>query len=211
MARGRKQRSSTTRATTGSPPAPAVSYANRAGDTYYLHEGQTKTGRVRYYVAKTVREGVLFAMPDSWEFTESINGVVSVRKIDTSAPSIPDIDLAIARAELARHDHLRLHRVEVVKGEIVVFEPDRSIDSIVQLSRTLGRSPEWMEARLESTPPRFAPIMKFVPDLAGEYAVRRMTYRGDGGWSWELAVGPLKTLVKRYLGKVGTEDFFELM
>jgi hypothetical protein len=59
--------------TAGSPTA-LVRYTNRMGDTYYLHEGTTKTGKARYFVAKTIREGVLSAMPDGFEFAESING-----------------------------------------------------------------------------------------------------------------------------------------
>jgi hypothetical protein len=122
-------------------------------------------------------------MPAGYEFTESINGVVSVRKVDTAASPISDVELEVVRAELARHRHLGFHSVEVVKGEIVVFEPSYG---------------------------RYVPVMKFVP-AEGQYAVYRMTYRGDGGWSWPLAFGEIQTLVKRYLGKVGTDDFFELL
>jgi hypothetical protein len=54
--------------------------------------------------------------------------------------------------------------------------------------------------------------MKFVPDApAGHYSVHRMTYRGEGGWSWPLDTGPLQKLLRKYLKHVGTEEFFELM
>ena len=108
-----------------------VTYTNRMGDTYYLHEGTTKTGKVRYFVAKTLREGLLSTMPEGFELSESINGVVSVRKIDLSAASVPEADAALACTEMARHHHLRGHRIEIIKGEIVVFEP------------TTGTSPDW--------------------------------------------------------------------
>jgi len=164
----------------------ALSYTNRMGATYYLHEGRTKTGKVRYFVAKSLREGALPVMPRGFEFSESINGVVSVRKIDSSSEAIPKADVTRARAELARHAHLRRHRIEVVKGELVVFEPM-----------------PWG--------PRYEPVMKFVPLGPGStYEVHRMTYRGDGGWSYPLAFGSLSELLKRFLGHVGTDEFFEL-
>ena len=123
-------------------------------------------------------------MPEGYEFSESINGVVSVRKVTSGATKIPESDLAMIRAELVRHQHLGRHRVEVVKDEIVVFE-------------LLHR--------------RYDPVMKFVPaEKAGHYAVHRMTYRGEGGWSWPLTIGPLQKLLKKYLKHVGTEEFFEL-
>jgi hypothetical protein len=191
-------------------------YKNRKGDTYYLHEGKTKTGKPRYFVAKTIGEGAIASLPPGFEFTESINGVVSVRRVDTSAPKISDIDLATAQAEMARHPHLRFHRVEAVKGEIVVFEPQGgfSPDRIAELARSLYTSPEFLEARLGDMPTRgrYQPVMKFVPgEEPGQYIVYRMTYRGDGGWSWPLGFGSLKKLVKQYLGHIGTEGFFELM
>ena len=49
----------------------------------------------------------------------------------------------------------------------------------------------------------------FAP-IGGEYAVFRMTYRGDGGWSWALDHGRLGSLLPKYLNKLGTSAFFEL-
>ena len=199
-----------------SAPTKALSCTNRMGVTYYLHEGKTKTGKPRYFVAKTVRKGALSAMPEGYEFSESINGVVSVRRVDTSAPQISELDLAVVRAELARHAHLRRHRVEVVKGEIVVFEAlgGMSLDGMGDLARMWGVTPEMMESRLGplQSKTRYDPVMKYVPaEEPGHYAVHRMTYRGEGGWSWPLSFGPLKKLVTRYLKHVETEELFELM
>jgi hypothetical protein len=41
--------------------------------------------------------------------------------------------------------------------------------------------------------------MKFVPLKERGYSVHRMTYRGDGGWSWPLASGSFKELLNRFL------------
>jgi hypothetical protein len=195
--------------------AQTLSYTNCRGGTYYLHEGKTKTGKPRYFVAKTVREEALAAMPEGYEFSESINGVVSVRKVRPGAPEIPDTDLAMVRAELARHEHLRGHRVESRGTELVVYEPSGGISSnaIAHLASVMYLSPKALEARLgrEGQPTRYDPVMKFVLEEPGIYSVHRMTYRGDGGWSWPLASGPLNRLVKKYVKHVGTEEFFELL
>lgn len=200
--------------TAGSPTA-VVTYTNRMGETYYLHEGRTKTGKVRYFVAKTTREGVLSAMPDGFEVAESINGVVSVRKIDLSAARIPDADRALASSEMARHAHLHSHRIEVIKGEIIVFEPTGAIseDVIAEMSRGLSMGPDGPDRRVVlRSRVRYFPVMKFVPcPEPGDYSVYRMTYRGRGGWSWPLASGPLQKLLIRYLRHVGTDEFFELL
>lgn len=104
-------------------PQPPFAYTNRRGRTYYLHAGTTKTGKPRYFVAKTIGTGALTALPAGFEIVESINGVVSVRRVDPGVPTIPAPHLDLVRSELARHPHLGLHRADLVKGEIVVFEP----------------------------------------------------------------------------------------
>ena len=167
-----------------------ATYTNRRGDTYYLHGGTTKLGKVRYFVAKTPRDGTLAAMPEGFEFSESINGVVSVRRVGSFEASIPHSDVALARTELARHPHLVHHRIDVVKGEVVVFRP-------------LGGAGQRI---------RYEPVLKFVPSHErGRYHVYRMMYRGDGGWSWPLASGPLRELLQRFVARVDTDAFFELL
>ena len=197
-------------------PTAVVTYTDRMGDSYYLHEGKTTTGKVRYFVAKTIREGVLSTMPDGFEFSESINGVVSVRKTDTSAPRLPDVDLAAARAEMGSHAHLRSHRIEVIKGEIVVLESTGGVSAevIAAMSHPFFTRADGPDTRVggRRARVRYTPVMKFVPlGEPGGYSVHRMTYRGRGGWSWSLASGSLHKLLKRYLRHVVTDAFFELL
>ncbi|HSL84906.1 MAG TPA: hypothetical protein VLF66_19180 [Thermoanaerobaculia bacterium] len=190
-----------------------VTYTDRMGETYYLHEGRTKTGKVRYFVAKTIREGALSAMPDGYEITESINGVVSVRRVDPSALKVPEADLVLARAELGRHAHLRRHRIEALGGELVVFEP-RGGASLTEMSDSFFPWGLRVPGDRPGDPPRrvrYDPVMKLVlTPQRGIYNLHRMTYRGDGGWSWPLGSGPLEKLLERYLGLVGTDELFEL-
>lgn len=193
-----------------------LSHTNCRGVTFYLHKGQTKTGKPRYFVAKTVRKGALTTMPEGYEFSESINGVVSVRRLTTGKPKIPDTDLAMARAELRRHPHLARYRIEEQKGEIVVFEPrgEMAPDLIAYIARSLSVSPEHVEATLvdKRSRPQYDPVMKFVP--AGDrshYIVHRMTYRGDGGWSFPLSADLLRRLLTEYIKDLGTDEIFNLL
>jgi len=190
----------------------ALTYVTRRGDTYYLHAGKTKTGKPRYFVAKTVGVGALDTMPPGFELTESVNGVVSVRRIDPDAPTVPDGDVELVRAELGRHAHLRSHRAEVVDGEIVIFEPDRA-HTLDEFAAMAGMSRRLLEERLGGrlARTRYTPIMKFVPGGLDDYNMRRMTYRGSGGWSWPLAQGSLEKLAKKHIRLIGTDEFFELL
>jgi hypothetical protein len=196
--------------------AHALKYANRHGVPWYLHQGTTKTGRPKYYVAKSVGLGALVEMPAGFEFSESVNGVVSVRRVDNSPKLVADADVELVKSELARHRHLRHHRVEVTKVEIVIYEPTGAMsdDELRETARIHGLPPEVFEQRMADlwARRRCQPVMCFLASTAepGEYAVQRMRYRGEGGWSYPLAHGPLVKLVRNFVPRVGTQRFFEL-
>ena len=183
----------------------AASHTNRFGRTYYLHEGVTKNGRSRYFVRKAIGDGARATMPDGYEFAESVQGVVSVRRSDPSA-AIPPGDLALVLAELARHEHLRAHTAESVPNAIVVHEPLDGFAECVDLVTRLGRSTRGIPSRA----PRYTPVMKFerTRDGSGEYVAHRMTYSGDRGWM-PLHFGPLSELLPM-LRAIGTDAFFDL-
>jgi hypothetical protein len=153
-------------------------------------------------------------MPAGFEFAESINGVVSVRRVDNSPKLVADDDVEIVRSELARHRHLRHHRVEAAKVEIVIYEPTDSM-SDSELQGNNGLLSEIFERRMESlgAKRKYQPVMRFQVSTAktGEYSVQRMTYRGEGGWSYPLAHGPLARLVRDFVPRVGTEQLFDLI
>jgi hypothetical protein len=171
---------------TANGAAHPVSHTNRKGQVHYPHAGKTKTGKRRYFVAKTIGAGARPELPAGFEIVESINAVVSVRRIDPGAHKVPETDLARVRAELAKHSHLRRHRAAVLKGEVIVFEPIGGLSDELgcHLVASFQAAPfELEQRRFElDKDTRFAPVLRFAP-IDGQYAVFRMTYRGDGGWS----------------------------
>ena len=222
---------SATRRPQGDPKTPPrsavapIAYKNRLGETYYLHEGTTKTGKPRYFVAKTRRESALASLPDGFELTESVNGVVSVRRIDTTPSLVPNADVAVVRDALEGDKRLARYKVELRKNEIVVHEPlggelpalDPWIapTDLARVAQILG-----IDEQLLRRPPRpvgaspiqYRPVMKFAPtgfSKSKSYLAFRMTYRGEGGWA-ELSVGPIATLARKYIRHLDRESFFDL-
>lgn len=190
----------------------ALSYTNRKGVAYYLHEGQTKTGKVRYFFARSIREGSLFELPAGREISESINGIVSVRRGQTDDSKIPADDLARVQTEMRRHGHLRHHVAVVERDAIVIHQPDVDVVGLQEIAASAGmlpgRAAAFVEERIRRA--KFSPVLRLVREDSS-YVVHRMTYRGDGGWSYPLASGALDGLVRELVPKIGTEAFFELM
>ena len=126
---------------------------------------------------------------------------------------MPEADVARIRVQLAKHPRLRRYRVEVVKGEIIVFEPIGGLSD--RLARHLTASFQLAPFQLEQhrreldNSAHYSPVLRFAP-VDVQYAMFRMTYRGDGGWSYPLAYGSLGNLASKYLKTLGTPAFFEL-
>jgi hypothetical protein len=187
----------------------AFSYRNRKGVTYFLHARKTKAGKVRYVFARSVGAGAVEEIPHGYRVRESVNGQVSLARVRPR--TISEAEEKAVRSQL---DALYpgVYRIEVEGDVIVVHQPDRSLDLPLGLglpspftSRT--RAVEW--ARRGD----YSPVLRFVLDDPGSrtFHVERMTYRGDGGWSWPLAGGKLTALARRYLPHLGKESFFDLM
>jgi hypothetical protein len=193
------------------PKAGVLARTNRLGVTYYLHEGTTKTGKPRYFFARTVRDGALDKVPDGYEVTESINGVVSIQKCRVEQDPIPEADVKAVESALRGQGHLRWHAVRAVGKAIVIYEPSTGPARVGEYARQLGMAlPPAAYFKELMARAKYDAVMKFERD-GDEYVALRMTYRGAGGWSWPLASGTLPDLVRQLVPLIGTEAFFELM
>lgn len=204
--------------------AHALHYTSRSGISWFLHQGATKTGKPKYYVAKSIGPGAIAAMPAGFELSESVNGVVSVRRVNSRPKPVDDADVELVLSEVARHPHLRHHRVAAGRAEIVIHEPigaltDSGIQRLTSMFGHLRSLPESHLSEIRGRA-RYTPVLKFVAETAvggpggpserRSYSVRRMTYRGDEGWSYPLADGPLRNLVEDFVWRIGTDRFFDL-
>jgi hypothetical protein len=152
-------------------------------------------------------------MPDGYEFAETLNGVVSVRRVGGRPSRVPDAGVDMVRRELARHGHLRPYAVDVRNDEIIVCEPDGlpAETDPGEWARTFGMAEKEARRRWEARAPRarYAPVMKFAfIDAPGTYLAHRRRYWGKGGW-WTLSCGPLPELLWKYAPHLDTERFFE--
>lgn len=196
-------------------PDRPLQYTNRRGVAYFLHRGTTKTGKPRYFVARAVGPGVLSAMPAAYEFCESVNGIVSVRRRLEPNGGVSEADLAAVREALARHPHLLRHVADRRKDELLIYEPLGlpSESEKQQMLAIYGRHWGSLRTQLDQMQARaqYTPVMKFsaCPAMPGEYVAHRRFYSGEGCWLL-LSSGTLETLLRTYLPLVATERFFEL-
>ncbi len=184
-----------------------VTYTNRKGHTYFLCQGSTKAGKLRYYFGREPKMGPPDQIPEGYKISESVNGVVSLVK-DRPQLIMPQ-ELAGVEAVLARHPKSHDYRVAVKKNHIVIYErlgPD--IDTLSAIFGEFSPLPSaivrnCLQEQLD-TMARFSPILRFIlvdPEERKFYAER---------WSYIGESGKLEKLARQLIPKLGTEDFFEL-
>jgi len=105
-----------------------VKYINYKGDTYYLHQGKTKTGKPKYFFSMK-KEGVLVeAIPDGYKIYENPNARVFLRKI--SPRVFTDKEIFIVENGVKNLSKLRDFKIDIKNNQIIIFLPDQDIDSL---------------------------------------------------------------------------------
>ena len=125
-----------------------VIYTNRKGKTYTLCQGNTKTGKPRYYFSPDPKDAVLDVIPDGYEIRENVNGLVSLGKIRPR--SITADELSIVQQAIAQHPKSRNYRADIKGKYILVYEnvgPD--VDEILEVfQKMMPLLPSRIEAKI---------------------------------------------------------------
>ena len=191
-----------------------ITHTNRKGTVYYLHQGITKTGKPRYYFAREPSERGIERIPDGYEITESVNGVVSLRRVTPQL--ISDLEVQAVKLAVQSHSHLRRYRVDVKKDAITIYEPVGGMIDEVMKKIWGGTIPDSTLERIRLENERYAqytPVMRFLLMDAEkrEFTVERMCYRGGmEGWLSLHRWGNIRSLGKQYIHHLGKESFFDL-
>ncbi|KON27026.1 hypothetical protein AC481_05930 [miscellaneous Crenarchaeota group archaeon SMTZ-80] len=190
----------------------AIKYINSRGDTYYLHEGKTKTGKPKYFFSMK-KDGVLVdSIPAGYEIYENPNAQVFLRKI---LPKIfTDEEINIVENIIKKCTKLTRFKIDIKGNKITVFLPDQDIDSLKQIFSTSAYSSDFKLNQLLSRVLTYSPMMRFV--LVNEkkriFQVERMCFLGSiDDWIFLDESSNLAQLVERYAGHLGKESFFDLM
>ena len=194
-----------------------VSYTNRKGQTYTLYQGQTKTGKPRYYFARTDQTPgePVSDIPPGYTISESINGVVSLAK-ERPALLQPE-EVAAVEAEVQRHPEAHRYRVATKQDRIEVYEqvgPD--YEDILSIIRPFGMSRPGITEQLRADQERYAqytPVFRFtlLDPTKRTFSVERMCYRSSiDGWLELVRTGSITKLASELIPTLGTDEFYEL-
>jgi hypothetical protein len=193
-----------------------VTHTNRKGITYTLCQGVTKTGKPRYvFVRAPEGRHVVETIPDGFEISESVNGIVSLVK-ERPKKLLPE-EIAAVEEAVRHHPKTRNYRVNVKPDRIEVYEsvgPDAD-DLLADLKGLMGLLPKTKENDLRAILARdaqFTPVLRFILEDAETrvYRAERWCYSGGiDDWIF-ITTGPVDQLARQMVPTLGTDEFFEL-
>lgn len=189
----------------------AVEYINRRGDTYYLHEGKTRTGKPKYFFSMK-KDGVLVdSIPAEYEIYENPNAQVFLRKVP---PQIfTDEEIALVENGITKHVKLIDFKIDIKGNKISVFLPNQDIDSLKQTFAAFGQRSDYKLNQFLKRILTYSPMMRFVlnDERKRVFQVERMCFLGSiDDWIFLDESDNLAQLVRKYGKHLGKESFFDL-
>jgi hypothetical protein len=194
-----------------------VTYTNRKDRTYYLRMSTTKTGKTRYFFSPKAEGNLLDEIPEGYEITESVNGIVSLSKARPKL--IKEEEIESVKHALKKHPKGKNYRVDVKSKVVTIYEavgPD-----LEELAETLMAefglfTNEHTKRQLEElhkTHTQYTPIMKFTlkDEKKRLFQAQRMCYLGSVD-DW-IVIGnnvPIKEYARELIPKLSTDRFFDL-
>ena len=185
-----------------------VNHTNRRGQTFYLHQSSTKTGKPKYFFSRNNHGELADTVPQGFEIYENPNAQVFLRRKQPKL--ITDEELAVVEEGLKRCTRQERCRVDVRKAIITVFTPDQNLDEIGEVMGLLGglKDREVFD-RIAS----YTPMLQFVLTNEKErtFIARRYCFLGSiDDWIEIGRPDKLTTLVKKFVRHLGQDSFYEL-
>ncbi len=186
----------------------SVTYTNRKGDTYHLHQGTTKKGNPKYHFSKKEPGAPVETIPDGYEIYENPNAQVFLRKIKPKL--ITDAEHAIVKRGIKKHARVDAI-VDVKKNVITVHTVDQDFGPLLKELGILGLRPGVQDTLARNR--TYTPMMRFILEDKQERAfiAERFCFRGSID-DWIYIGGPdsLEKLVRQYAPHLEQESFYEL-
>lgn len=192
----------------------AIEHVNRRGETYFLHEGTTRTGKPKFFFSRQ-RDGTLAgAVPPGYEVYENPNAQVFLRKARPKV--VTDEEIALVERGVRELAKLTYFAIDVKDHGIVVYLPNENpafLEGSV-LAR-FGLKAGIEVARGVQKFLSYSPMMRFilVDERTRRFAAERWCFLGsiDNWFPLSSGRGDLRGLVARYSPHLSQESFYELM
>ena len=191
----------------------AIEYVNRCRKKHYLHQGQTKTGKPKYYFSQKSEGNLVDTIPDGYEIYEHPNAQVFLRKIPRQL--ITSEEIALVKNGIEKYTKMTEKReflLDIKEKYLVVYLCEQNLEMLTDSWTELGMSSREKVAEVILRNTTYSQMMRFTLEdqESREFLLERWCFRGSVDDWIELDCDDLLTLVKKYVKHLNQESFFNL-
>lgn len=188
----------------------SIKYTNTKGKVYYLHKGQTKTGKERYYFSMKNEGSICISIPEGYEIYEHPNAQVFLRKIPKKI--IFDEEKNIVESGMRNYSSLKTYKIDVRKNIIQIYTPNQDVNALENILNKISPLPAITKQAINDTV-TYSPDIQFILTDKEKriFMAQRYCYLGRiDNWINIGSPDSLGALVKKYIKHLGKESFFDL-
>ena len=190
-----------------------IEYVNRQGKKYYLHEGQTKTGKPKYYFSQKKEGNLVNKIPDGFEIYESPNAQVFLRRILRQLITPEEINLVKDGIEkYTKMTEKREFLLDIKEKHLVVYLCDQNLENLTDIFMESAMFSREKVAEITLKSASYSAMMRFTLEdqESRDFLLERWCFRGSIDDWIKLDCNDLPTLVKKYVKHLNQESFFNL-
>jgi hypothetical protein len=193
----------------------AVKFTNRRKDLYYLHVGQTKTGKRRYYLSKNSSGTLAKKLPAGFEVYENPEkGRLYLRKKRPSR--ILPLEHQMLADGIRKYAQIDYFVLDVAEDTLTVYLPNVDVEAAAETLTYLTPEAKLKYPSLKDWLLNYSdyfPEIRFVLTEENRrlFMLERMCYR-TAATDWLPIAGPapLNQLITKFLKHLGKESLFDL-
>lgn len=188
-----------------------IQHVNRRRQTYYLHEGKTKTGKPNYFFSMKSEGALVEEIPEGYEIYENPNAQVFLRRIQPQI--ISDNEKAIIEKYINKVKTGNQYIIDVKEKMITIFESHQLNHFVDHLLHDFPIVNRINAIEISERSAYYQPIMRFViEDIENRvFRVERYCFRGSiDDWLFLHDSDKLEALAKKYIKHLGGESFYDL-
>jgi hypothetical protein len=188
-----------------------IQYTNKKSQTFYLHQGTTKTGKPKYFFSMKSEGTLVDKVPDGFEIYENPNAQVFLRRIQPKI--VTDEEVALVEQGMRQISRLQYYQIDVKKNTIIIFEANQDVEALSEILKFAHRAKEVGTENLLTQLISYSPVLHFV--LVDEekrwFKTERYCFLGSvDDWITIGKVDKLQNLVRKYVKHLGQESYYEL-
>ena len=188
-----------------------IEYTNRKRQTYYLHDGKTRSGKPRCFFSLKTPGKPVTKIPRGFEIYENPDGLVFLRRIE--AQVITDAELATVRSLLAKLAATQSSTTDRKGKYIMIYAAEDLLDPQLGSQKSVDAPAGESTRDSNQHHLQYTPMFRLTLDDATrrEFLIERWCFRRSvNGW-YRLGGGKLQPLLRTYLPHLGDDSFFEMM